>query len=130
MSRGIQPRCVLVIDDEAAVREVIQGCLEDIAEWQVFAAGSGREGLLIAASEQPQAILLDVSMPEMDGIETFQKLQENPVTQTIPVILLTARVQPQDRAQFSTLGVAGVIIKPFDPMTLVDEIAELLSWET
>jgi len=69
-------------------------------------------------------------MPIMDGIETFKKLQDDSVTQTIPVIFLNAKVQPSDKAIFSQLGVAGVIAKPFDPMTLNKEVSEILAWQS
>jgi CheY-like chemotaxis protein len=119
---------ILVIDDEELLQEVIQASLEDVGGWSVLLASSGMEGLSIAASEPVDAILLDVSMPIMDGIETFKKLQENSVTQSIPVIFLTAKVQPIDKARFSELGIAGVIAKPFDPMTLTSLMAQILAW--
>lgn len=123
-------RRVLVIDDEELVQEVVQGCLEELAGWQVMLATGGQAGLTIATQEQPDAILLDVSMPEMDGIETLQKLQENPATQSIPVIFLTAKVQPTDKVRFANLNIAGMIAKPFEPLTLTDEIAKILDWQT
>lgn len=120
---------VLIIDDETAIQDVIQGCLEDIAGWKVFKAKSGRDGLSIAESEQPDAILLDVSMPDMDGVETFQRLQGNPATSYIPVAFLTARVQPEDKARFKQLGIAGLIVKPFNAITLIEDIANLFKWD-
>ncbi|HBE21806.1 MAG TPA: response regulator [Cyanobacteria bacterium UBA11149] len=120
---------VLVIDDEEAVQEVIQGCLEDVGGWETLLASSGSEGFRLAINQLPDAILLDVSMPEMDGVETFRRLQENHITKSIPIILLTAKVQPADRMRFAKLGIAGVIAKPFNPMTLVDLVAEILDWE-
>lgn len=124
------PKRVLVIDDEDLIQEVIQASLEDIVGWEVVLASSGAEGLTLAASQFPDVILLDVSMPIMDGIETFKKLQDDSATQTIPVIFLTAKVQPSDKAIFSQLGVAGVIAKPFDPMTLNKEVSEILAWKS
>lgn len=121
---------ILVIDDEPRIQEVIQTCLEILNGWQVLTASSGSEGLLQAQTQQPDAILLDVSMPEMDGLATFQKLQENPTTQSIPVVLLTAKVQPAERDGFAQLGVAGFIAKPFDPLTLASQIASVLHWWT
>jgi two-component system, OmpR family, alkaline phosphatase synthesis response regulator PhoP len=121
-------RRILVIDDEEAIQEIIQACLEDLGGWDILVAGSGRQGLLIAAYEPLDGILLDVSMPEMNGFETLQKLQENPTTQKIPVTLLTARVQPEDKEQFAQLGIAGLILKPFDPLTLVEQVAEVFGW--
>jgi CheY-like chemotaxis protein len=67
-------------------------------------------------------------MSGMDGITTFQKLQEDPTNKAIPVILLTAKVQSDEQAQFSQLAIAGIITKPFDPMTLAQQITEMLGW--
>lgn len=119
---------VLVIDDEERIQEVVQTCLEILQGWQVTLASSGMEGLQKAEVEKPDVILLDISMPEMDGFTTLKKLRENPLTQSIPVILLTAKVQPNDQAQFKGLNIAGLIIKPFDPMQLAAQIAATLGW--
>ncbi len=119
---------ILVIDDEERIQEVVQTCLEILSGWEVLTVGSSEEGLLKAKTQQLDAILLDISLPEMDGLAIFQRLQENPATQSIPVVLLTAKVQPADRAKFSQLGVAGVIIKPFDPMQLASQVASALGW--
>ncbi len=119
---------VLVIDDEDVVQEVIQGCLEDVVGWETLMASSGSEGLRLAAIEQPDAILLDVSMPDMDGVETFQQLLDNIATRNIPVLFLTAKIQPADQARFTELGIVGVIAKPFDPMTLAAQVAAELGW--
>lgn len=119
---------ILIIDDEEDIREVAQLTLEAVGGWEVFTAESGGEGLQLAAAEQPDAILLDVMMPEMDGILTFQKLQTNPNTQNIPVILLTAKVQTADQRRFAELGVKGLIAKPFNPMTLTEQVSQVLGW--
>lgn len=121
-------RRILVIDDDEAIQEIIQACLEDLGGWEVLLAASGSQGLVIAASEPLDGILLDVSMPEMNGFETLRKLQDHPTTQTIPVTLLTARVQPEDKEHFAQLGIAGLILKPFDPMTLVEQVAAVFGW--
>jgi CheY-like chemotaxis protein len=120
---------ILVIDDEADIREVIQVTLEMTRGWQALLAASGREGVDTAASEQPDAILLDVMMPGMDGPTTFSELQADERTRAIPVVLLTAKVQPSDQRRFATLGVAGVIAKPFNPMRLAEEIEQALGWK-
>ncbi len=119
---------MLVIDDEDDIREVAQLCLEMFGGWQVLTASSGSEGLVLAEVEQPDAILLDVMMPDRDGIATFRELQANPITQHIPVILLTAKVQSADRHQFAGLGVTALITKPFDPLTLAEQVAAALGW--
>lgn len=121
-------RTVLVIDDEDDIREVAQVSLEALGGWNVLTASSGDQGIQRAASDKPDAILLDVMMPGMDGPTTFQKLQAEEATRNIPVIFLTAKVQAADRQRFAHLGVAGVIAKPFDPMTLASDMAALLNW--
>lgn len=117
---------ILVIDDEDDIRKLTQTCLEIMGGWQVLAACSGSEGLAKAQAEQPDAILLDVMMPDMDGLTTFQKLQANPATKHIPVILLTARGRYADQNQLAELGMSGVINKPFNPLKLADQVIEAL----
>lgn len=121
---------VLVVDDEADIRTVIQGCLEDIAEWDVLTAASGEEGIQLAITEQPDGILMDVSMPGMSGLDAFHKLQEDSRTQTIPVVLLTAQALSEEQAVFTTLAIAGIIVKPFNPMTLVDRVTQIFGWNS
>ncbi len=119
---------ILVIDNEEYIQEVAKICLETVAAWQVTTAGSGSEGISKAETEQPDAILLDVMMPDMDGITTFEKLQANLATQNIPVILLTAKIQANDRDRYAELGIKTAIAKPFDPLMLANQIAEALNW--
>ncbi len=119
---------VLIVDDEDSLRELIQACLEDLGGWATRTAESGKEGLKIAQTEAIDAIVLDVSMPNMDGFAVCEQLQSNPVTQSIPVILLTAKVLSSDRDRFAKMQIAGVISKPFDPITISAEIAKILGW--
>ncbi len=118
---------ILIIDDDEDILEVAQLTFETVSNWQVFTARSGSEGIIKAQSEQPDVILLDVMMPRMDGIATFDRLQLNPATQKIPVILLTAKLQSIDKQRFATLEVAGIIAKPFDPMQLTNQVEEILN---
>jgi len=122
-------RRVLIIDDEEDIREVAALALEATAGWTVFTAGSGIEGIAIATKEQPDAILMDVMMPGVDGPTTFRNMQQNPQVTNIPVLLLTAKVQGVDQRRFASLGVAAVLFKPFDPMTLASQISEALGWK-
>lgn len=119
---------ILVIDNEEYIQEVTKICLQTTAKWQVVTASSGTEGIHLAETEKPDAILLDVMMPDMDGITTFKYLQENSTTQKIPVILLTAKVQNADRSRYDDLGIKAAIAKPFSPLTLAQEISKLLGW--
>ncbi len=123
------PKRVLIVDDEEDIREVAQLSLEMTRGWAVLAAASGAEALDRAAAERPDAILLDVMMPGMDGPTVVGRLRENPATADVPVVLLTAKVQQADHHRFAGLGVAGVLQKPFDPMLLGDELASLLGWD-
>lgn len=120
---------ILIIDDEDDIREVAQLTLEAVGGFEVLTAESGKEGIIKAETERPDAILLDVMMPEMDGITTFKQLQANSLTSNIPVILLTAKVQASDQRRFAELGITGMVPKPFDPMTLTDQVAEVLGWQ-
>uniref|UniRef100_B8HL54 Response regulator receiver protein n=1 Tax=Cyanothece sp. (strain PCC 7425 / ATCC 29141) TaxID=395961 RepID=B8HL54_CYAP4 len=120
---------ILIIDDEEDIRDITQLGLEMSVGWQVLTASSGQAGLAIAAAEQPDAILLDVMMPEMDGRMTFDRLQANPQTKQIPVILMTAKIQASDTASFTDLAVAGVLTKPFRPMALAEQISLILGWD-
>jgi len=121
-------RRVLIIDDEDDIREVAALSLEATADWTILTASSGRDGIATAQKEQPDAILMDVMMPEMDGPTTFRHLQADATTRHIPVVLLTAKVQGVDQRRFAGLGVAAVLFKPFDPLTLAAQIAEALGW--
>ena len=119
---------VLIIDDEDDIREVAALSLESVAGWEVVTANSGSQGLARAVEYQPEAILLDVMMPGMDGPTTFRELRKNPATAKIPVLLLTAKVQSSDQRRFADLGVEAVLFKPFDPLTLSTQIAGVLGW--
>ena len=121
-------RKILIIDDEDDIREVAALSLESVAGWEVVAASSGAQGILRAAEIKPDAILLDVMMPGMDGPTTFRELRRNPATSSIPVLLLTAKVQATDQRRFADLGVNAVLFKPFDPLTLSKQISDVLGW--
>src|ERR1700689_5488919 len=120
---------VLIIDDEEDIREVAALSLETVAGWQVYMANSGAQGLARAGEHQPDAILLDVMMPGMDGPTTFRELRKNPATAKIPVLLLTAKVQSNDQRRFADLGVQAILFKPFDPLTLSTQMEKILGWE-
>ena len=125
----IQMHRILIIDDEDDIREVAALSLETVAWWEVMVANSGAQGLVRASAYQPDAILLDVMMPGMDGPTTFRELRKNPATAHIPVLLLTAKVQASDQRRFADLGVEAVLVKPFDPLTLAEQVAEVLGWK-
>lgn len=119
---------LLLVDDEDDIREVAKVSLEMVGGFEVVTASCGSEAIEMARQERPDAILLDVMMPDMDGPTTYGKLQEEPDLQHIPVVFLTAKVQATDSRLFDELGVAGVIPKPFDPMKLSEQVASILGW--
>jgi CheY-like chemotaxis protein len=119
---------VLVIDDEEAVVIILQCCFEDLAGWDVLTAADGYEGLAIAIAKQPDAIILDVMMPGMDGLTLLKKLKANLVTKSIPIILMSAKTDLIEPNRVAALDIVGAIAKPFDPLELVDRVADFLDW--
>ncbi|AFY55497.1 response regulator with CheY-like receiver, AAA-type ATPase, and DNA-binding domains [Rivularia sp. PCC 7116] len=121
---------ILIVDNEEYIREVTKICLESTTKWQVITANSGDEGIKKAELEKPDVILLDVMMPGMDGITAFKHLQQNSETKEIPVIILTATIQSSDNYRYTDLGIKAAIAKPFSPLTLAQEISEVLGWSS
>ncbi|WP_420128068.1 response regulator [Longimicrobium sp.] len=121
-------RKILLVDDEDDIREVAQMSLEMTAGWDVATASSGADALRMVAEDRPDAILLDVMMPGMDGPATARALKALEDTADIPIILLTAKVQAADRRRFDDLGIAGMLSKPFDPMELAAQVSGVLGW--
>lgn len=121
---------ILLIDDEAYIRTVVKTCLVAFGRYKVSMAESGPEGLFIAKQEHPDAILLDYMMPGMDGIMLLRELRKDASTQSMPVIMLTARAEPADQLKYAELDVFGVISKPFEPLTLTTQVAKILGWES
>jgi two-component system, OmpR family, alkaline phosphatase synthesis response regulator PhoP len=122
-------KCVLIIDDEETIQTVVKFGIRMKAGWEVLTASSGPTGIQTAQTTNPDVILLDVMMPEMDGIATFKALQSHPQTEQIPVIFLTAKAQTAEKRQFNDLGVSGVITKPFNSLDLPEQIAKILHWQ-
>jgi CheY-like chemotaxis protein len=128
LEMAMNTKLVLLVDNEANVREIVQACLQDLGGWDVHSVASTQEGLDKAVAVQPDAIVLDISMLEIDGLTFLQKLRANPVTQLIPVVLLTAKARWFNQHQLQSFGVAGAIAKPFNPISLTHEITNALGW--
>jgi DNA-binding response OmpR family regulator len=120
-------KSILIIDDEEDVKEIAQMGLEMAANWNVITASSGKEGLSLAETNQPEVILLDLMMPDWDGKETLKQLKANQNTANIPVILMTAKTQSAIATELTELGLVGIITKPFRPFQLPEQIAEILN---
>jgi CheY-like chemotaxis protein len=119
---------VLVVDDSLLIREVARVSLESAGDFVVATAESGAQAVEAALAERPDAILLDVVMPEMDGPATVEALRARDETRKIPVVLVTGRDQEEDHRAFAELGVEGVIAKPFDAGALAGQVRDLLGW--
>ena len=118
---------VLYVEDEADIRTVAKLALEAIGGFTVMTCASGEEALDGVESFAPDIILLDVMMPGMDGPSLLAQLRARPALLSIPVAFMTAKVQPAEVAHFKSLGARAVIAKPFDPMTLADQVRSI--WE-
>ncbi len=116
---------VLYIEDEVDIQTIARLALESIGGLVVETCSSGREGLDRAAGFSPDLILLDVMMPDMDGPATLRALRQLPGMADVPVVFMTAKVQPQEVAGYRALGALDVIAKPFDPMTLAEQVREI-----
>jgi CheY-like chemotaxis protein len=117
---------VLVVDDENDVRRITRLSLSRVGKMDVTDAESGPEAVQKALLERPDAIVLDVMMPSMDGPTTLAELRGRPETAAIPVIFLTAKVMASELERLRALGAAGVLTKPFDPMTFAGEVRAIL----
>jgi two-component system alkaline phosphatase synthesis response regulator PhoP len=121
-------RRLLLVDDDDGVRFVARSALERVGGWTVTAVSSGAEAISAAVTAPPDAILLDVMMPGLDGPSTLARLRENPATAGIPVIFLTAKARSSQHDTLLELGATGVLVKPFDPMQLSNQVAALLGF--
>ena len=118
---------VLIIDDDADIRTIARLSLSCVGRMDVIEAASGVEGVRKARKEKPDVILLDMMMPAMDGVETLSALRSQPATAMTPVIFLTAKAGGAEVTRMTTLGAAGVLIKPFNPRTLSADVRNLVN---
>ena len=116
----------LIVDDEPDIRRIAKLGLSRVGGMEVVEAANGAEALVRAKEDRPDAVLLDVMMPGLDGPSTLARLREDPATSGIPVVFLTAKAIAAELERLKVLGAAGVLTKPFDPMTLARELRALL----
>jgi DNA-binding response OmpR family regulator len=117
--------CILLADDEGAIRTICRVNLESDG-LAVVEAVDGRTALEAAREQQPELVLLDVMMPDVDGWEVAAELGQDPATRDVPIVFLSARAAREDRARARELGAVGYIVKPFDPVTLGASVREVL----
>lgn len=121
-------RRILVVDDDADVRRLAVMSLARVGGHEVRSVGSGAECLEELEAERPDVVVLDVMMPVMDGPATLAAIRDSGATHDVPVVFLTAGIVATDMERLRSLPVSGVLHKPFDPLTLPNELAELLHW--
>ena len=121
-------RRILVVDDDDDVRRLAVMSLARVGGHEVRSVGSGAECLEQLTTERPDVVVLDVMMPVMDGPATLAAIRDSGETHDVPVVFLTAGIVAADMERLRSLPVSGVLHKPFDPLTLPSELAELLHW--
>jgi two-component system, OmpR family, response regulator len=120
-------RRLLLADDDDAIRTIAAISLERVGDWTVIAASSGQAALEAAQDDGPfDAVLLDVMMPGLDGPATLARLREGMLAANVPIVFLTAKVGETEETRLRSLGAAGVIAKPFDPIALPDELQRIV----
>lgn len=117
---------VLVVDDDEGIRSVLDIALGLVGGFDVTSARSGTEALGIVEDEPFDVIVLDVMMPGLDGPSTLARLRSTTHGADVPVVFLTAKAQPHERRELERLGAHGVLVKPFNPLTLADDIRSIV----
>ena len=116
---------ILYVEDDPDIQTIALMVLESISGFQVLACSSGAEAISRGGDYAPDLVLLDVMMPGMDGPETLRALRQLPHLAHTPIVFMTAKVQPQEVQEYLNLGAAGVIAKPFDPMSLSQQLLDI-----
>jgi CheY-like chemotaxis protein len=120
---------LLLIDDNEDNRTLVKFALEMNTDWEVLTANDGIKGITKAENERPDAILLDILMPGIDGLTVYEILKSNLFTCTIPIIFMTALTQKKVLCELKNTLAEGTITKPFDVVNLNLQIAEFCDWE-
>ena len=118
---------ILYVEDEPDIRDIAKLVLEKVGQFEVQVASGGKEALELITTFQPDMVLLDAMMPEMDGPQTYEEIRKLEGFEEIPIAFLTAKIMENDISGFLAMGALGVIAKPFDPMGLSDQVRELWS---
>ena len=119
-------RSVLLVDDDPDLRTIGELSLTSVGGFDVRCAPSGADALAMVRADRPDVVLLDLMMPGLDGPATLAQLKQDPATKDIPVIFLSAKIEADQLERYRELGAEGIIPKPFDPMTLPDEVRRIV----
>ena len=117
---------IMYVEDEPDIQTIARIALEQIGGFDLLVCSSGQAALDQVSDFAPDIILLDVMMPEMDGIETFRQLKTLPACADVPVVFMTARVQTHEIKEYTDLGAVDVIAKPFSPITLAEQVKTII----
>jgi CheY-like chemotaxis protein len=118
-------RSILIVDDDEDLRVLTSIAVGREPGWRVLTAASGAEAIAVARRERPDLILLDLSMPGLDGAATYAELRSEPETAAIPVVVVTASIQKHELERLAAMGCAGIIRKPFDALALPAELRRI-----
>jgi two-component system, OmpR family, phosphate regulon response regulator PhoB len=120
-------KTILIVDDHERIRELVAVTLVDIGDYQIIEANNGEEGVALAKENNPDLILMDVTMPgKYDGLEATRIIKSDPETSNIHVIMLTAKGQVVDKKKGKQAGADGYFVKPFSPTELIRKVESLL----
>lgn len=121
-------KSILLIEHEPSIREVLYACLSELGGWKVTLSSSIQEGVDLCMTICPDAILLDASASETDALIFIEQLKQHSITQSIPIVVITARANWFSINQLHQMGFAGAVTKPFNPATLTSQVSHLLGW--
>ncbi|GAB4235757.1 MAG: response regulator [Elainellaceae cyanobacterium] len=121
-------KSILLIEQEAGIREVLRTCFSEFGDWKVILSHSIQEGIDLCTVSRPDVILLDTSISEADALLFIEQLKHHSIIQSIPILLITARADWFTPKQLHQMGFAGAITKPFNPSTLSTQVSHLLGW--
>jgi len=116
---------ILYVEDEPDIAQVAQLALETVGGFSIESCENGRIALEKGPEFQPDLVLMDVMMPEMDGPTALEEMKKMPEFENVPVIFMTAKVQPSEIEEYKERGAVDVIPKPFDPMTLAEQVKQV-----
>lgn len=117
----MEPKTVLIVEDDPDTQFIYSRFL-DHHGFRVLLAARGEEGVRIAREERPDAILMDISIPGIDGWEASRRIKADPLTAGIPIVVVTAHAFPEDRERAEALGGAGFLTKPCDPVRMLETV--------
>ncbi|MCT8986477.1 response regulator [Shewanella phaeophyticola] len=116
---------ILHVEDDESIRVIVDMALVDLSGYTLVSCDGGKSALTQIDQFTPDLILLDAMMPSMDGLQTLIELRKKPHCQHIPVVFMTARIQQSEQQEYLDAGAVAVIEKPFDPMSLGNQLATI-----